>query len=83
MKCLHCGVDNTYRERSGTRNASNQHAGSKCSKCKQLFAFEPKTGSLFSDTHFHKILEQATDRGKVYITPQQLYYALARKKHPG
>ncbi|MGV3526910.1 MAG: hypothetical protein ACO1RX_22020 [Candidatus Sericytochromatia bacterium] len=72
MKCLSCQHNNLYRERSN----------GKCSRCKAAFAFEPKRGDLFSDPLFKKVLDQVSDQQRVAFTSRQLYYALARKKHP-
>lgn len=73
MKCLSCGHNSLYRERTG----------GKCSKCQKPFAFEPKTGDAFTDGKFQKALDKISDRGQVSFTRQQLYYELARRKYPG
>lgn len=76
MKCLKCGKNSLYRERSG----------GKCSGCGQKFVFEPKTGDLFADTVFQKALERVSHQSSLSFHRRQLYYELARvrmKKLPG
>ena len=71
MICPHCSQSITYKERS-----NNQ-----CSKCYKEFAFEPKTHPLLlTDKYFSKVVEKLSDNGKLYYTPQQLMYAVSRKK---
>lgn len=71
MICPHCKADIKYRERGGK----------KCSQCRQEFAFEPKTDPLgLHDARFVKAADRISDYGKIYFTPTQLYYFLARKK---
>lgn len=73
MQCPHCKTNLKYRERSG----------SVCSSCKREFAFEPKTHSLrLNDVRFRKVVEKLSDNGKLFYTPDQLAYFLARKKLP-
>ncbi|MEZ0375139.1 MAG: hypothetical protein ACAI44_38995, partial [Candidatus Sericytochromatia bacterium] len=75
MKCLKCGKNNLYRDRSG----------GKCSGCGQAFVFEPKSGDVFTDTLFDKALEHASFKDSLSYQPLQLYYELARLrlKKPG
>lgn len=68
MKCLKCGKNSLYRERSG----------GKCPQCGQRFVFEPKQGDLCSDTMFQKALELVSNKGSLAFTSKQLYYELAR-----
>ena len=70
MQCPHCAANLLYRERGGRR----------CSKCKQKFAFEPKTSPLkLHDLRFRRVLEKISANGTVWYTPSQLHHALARK----
>ncbi len=68
MKCLKCGKNHLYRERSG----------GKCSACGQKFAFEPKQGDPYTDTLFSKALTQVSSNQSLVYLPRQLYYELAR-----
>lgn len=75
MKCLKCGKNSLYRERSG----------GKCSGCGQSFVFEPKSGDPFTDTGFHKAIENVSHRNSLSYQPRQLFYEAARLrlKRPG
>lgn len=71
MICPRCGADIKYKERNNNI----------CSSCKKEFAFEPKTHPLLlTDKYFSKVVEKLSDNGKLYYTPQQLMFALSRKK---
>lgn len=71
MICPRCGADIKYKERSNNI----------CSSCKKEFAFEPKTHPLLiTDKYFSKVVEKLSDNGKLFYTPQQLMFALSRKK---
>lgn len=71
MQCPKCFADIKYKERS-----NNQ-----CSKCNARFAFEPKTHPLkLTDTYFSKVVEKLDNNGKLFFTPQQLQFAVSRKK---
>lgn len=75
-KCLKCGKNNLYRERSG----------GKCSGCGARFVFEPKSGDYFTDTAFQKAIEHISHKGSLSYQKRQFYYELARlrlKKLPG
>ena len=70
MQCPHCSANLLYRERGGRR----------CSKCKQKFAFEPKTSPLkLHDLRFRRVVEKVSANGTIWYTPSQLHHALARK----
>ncbi|MEM8535833.1 MAG: hypothetical protein AAGF95_33710 [Chloroflexota bacterium] len=70
MQCPHCAANLLYRERGGRR----------CSKCKQKFAFEPKTSPLkLHDLRFRRVVEKTSANGTVWYTPSQLHHALGRK----
>lgn len=68
MKCIRCNNDCTFRERSNKT----------CPKCQGAFAFEPRTGDMFTDVAFAKALEKASGNGGVWFYPEHLYYELAR-----
>lgn len=70
MKCIRCGNDCTYPQRSNLR----------CPKCRGEFAFEPRTGSLLSDTAFHRAIEHVSSGGQVRWGVENLYYEICRRK---
>ncbi len=71
MICPHCSLSIKYRERSNK----------KCSKCGKALAFEPKSHSLrLTDIYFKKTVEKLGNKGTLYFTPEQLLFALSRKK---
>lgn len=71
MKCLNCGKNSLYRERSGGQ----------CPGCRRRFAFEPKRGDPFTDGQFDKALKHLSQQGSLSYQPRQLYYELARLRH--
>lgn len=72
MKCPNCFADIRYSER---RN--NQ-----CPKCFGSYVFEPKTHPLgLTDDYFSRTVDKISDNGKIYFTPEQLYFALTRKQN--
>ncbi len=71
MICPHCRVNVKYKERSNLI----------CSKCQKIFAFEPKTHPLLlHDVLFKKIVNKLSKNNTLYFTPQQLQFAVSRKK---
>ena len=71
MQCPKCFADVKYKERS-----NNQ-----CSKCNARFAFEPKTHPLkLTDKYFSKVVTKLSNNDKLFFTPQQLQFAVSRKK---
>lgn len=71
MQCPKCFADVKYKERS-----NNQ-----CSKCNARFAFEPKTHPLqLTDKYFSKVVAKLSNSDKLFFTPQQLQFAVSRKK---
>src|SRR5689334_23255250 len=70
MICPHCNTSLTYRERSGKT----------CGTCHKSFVFEPKGHPLgLHDLRFWKTLQKVSDNGRLYVTADQLRYALSRK----
>lgn len=68
MKCIKCQNDSKYSERSsGT-----------CPKCNAKFAFEPKSGDLFTDAAFAAAIDRVSAHDAVRFTEANLYYELAR-----
>lgn len=73
MKCINCGTDNNYRERT----ANNK----RCKQCQHPFAFEPKTMGTykFSDRFFQKVIATISNNNTIFFTRKQLAYALDKK----
>ncbi|MBF2084249.1 hypothetical protein [Thermoleptolyngbya sp. C42_A2020_037] len=73
MKCIQCGTDSNYRERSGNNY--------RCPKCQHPFAFEPtQMGSLkFTDGFFAKAIADLAANNTLYFTPQQFSYWFDQK----
>jgi hypothetical protein len=70
VKCIKCLNDSKYSERSsGT-----------CPRCNERFAFEPKTGDLFTDPAFAGAIDRVSANDGVRFTEDNLYYELARTK---
>lgn len=70
MKCIKCNTDSKYSERS---------SGS-CPKCSHKFAFEPKSGDVFTDPAFAAAIDRVSAHDAVRFTEGNLYYELARTK---
>ncbi len=71
MVCPHCSTTLKYKERSGNT----------CSSCYKYFAFEPKTHPLnLSDNYFSSAVKKLSNYDKLFFTPQQLQFAVSRKK---
>lgn len=70
MKCLRCGHDSKYKERSGGR----------CPNCHKDFAFEPREGGKFTDVAFQSAIDAVSANGKVRWGVEHLYYELCRKR---
>lgn len=70
MTCPHCSESVTYKERMWK----------KCSKCKNEFAFEPKTDTYaLHDLRFRKVCDKLSGNGRFFFTPSQLQQAVAKK----
>ncbi|MFE6974220.1 hypothetical protein [Streptomyces sp. NPDC057682] len=71
MICPHCAQNLLFKERPG-------HT---CSKCGRAFALDPRTNALgLSDLRVRRVLARITREGTVTVTPDQLWYALARTR---
>ncbi|MDT9182947.1 hypothetical protein [Limnospira sp. PMC 289.06] len=71
MKCINCGIENNFKERTAY--------GGRCKSCGHQFVFEPKTGSPFSDPGFQKYIESVSGLGNLLFTKKQLIYFFERK----
>ena len=71
MKCIRCGKDCTYPERS-------DH---KCPHCKGAFALEPRTGDALNDVMLDAAIKAVSADGKVRWNLDNLYYEVCRRKY--
>lgn len=71
MKCSHCSLDSTYKER----------ADGKCPNCKTAFALEPRTGDLLTDMAVKHAIEVAGSDGHVQFLTEHAFLAYCRN-HP-
>ena len=70
MRCIHCGSQNTYRERSPS---------GQCKRCRFGFAFEPRAGSPLTDMAFKHAIDVVSDGGRLAWLERQLYYEACRR----
>ncbi len=70
MKCVRCGHDSNYKERTGKI----------CPNCNGAFAFEPKKGDSFTDPAFQNAVDAVSAKGQVRWGAEHLYYELARRQ---
>ncbi|MFE5941377.1 hypothetical protein [Streptomyces sp. NPDC056480] len=71
MICPHCERNLLRKERTGNR----------CTHCKRSYALDPKTNPLrLNDLRVRRITAALTDGGRIGIVPDQLWYALSRKR---
>ncbi len=69
MKCIYCGQDSKFRDRTGRR----------CSHCHKHFAFEPKEGDPLTDMAFKSAIDAVSSGGQVRWGVEHLYYELCRR----
>ncbi|WP_329275150.1 hypothetical protein [Streptomyces sp. NBC_00691] len=71
MICPHCERNLLRKERTGNR----------CTHCRRSYALDPKTNPLrLNDLRVRRIATVLTDGGRIAIVPDQLWYALSRKR---
>jgi hypothetical protein len=69
MKCIRCGHDSKYKERSsGT-----------CPQCRRPFAFEPQKGGLMTDGAFKAAIDAVSANGQIRWGVEHLYYEVCRR----
>jgi len=73
MKCIYCAHDAMYPDR----------AAGVCPNCKKGYAFEPRTGSAYSDMAFKSAIDAVSANGTVRFLPEHVRYELARRKRRG
>jgi hypothetical protein len=69
MKCLRCGNDSKYKERTGGR----------CPQCHREFAFEPQSGGLMTDAAFQGAIDAVSAQGRIRWGVEHLYYEVCRR----
>jgi hypothetical protein len=70
VKCVNCGKDSNYKDRTGKQ----------CGHCKKAFAFEPKDGDKVTDMMFKNAIAAVSGEGRVRWGVEHLYYEVCRKK---
>ncbi|MFI6060548.1 hypothetical protein [Streptomyces sp. NPDC051286] len=71
MICPHCEKNLLRKERPNNT----------CSHCGRTYALDPKTNSLgLSDLRVRRIAVKVTEEGRIAVTPDQLWYALSRRR---
>ncbi|MFJ7988699.1 hypothetical protein [Streptomyces sp. NPDC096351] len=74
MICPHCERNLLRKERPGNR----------CGHCGRAYALDPKTNPLrLNDLRVRRVATALTDGGRIGIVPDQLWYALSRKRLRG
>jgi hypothetical protein len=69
MKCIHCGNDAKYKDRSSR----------KCPTCRHKFAFEPKDGDRMTDMAFKTAIDAVSAKGRLRWGVEHLYYEVCRR----
>lgn len=69
MKCVRCGKDSNYKDRSGRT----------CPGCKGRFAFEPKDGDPVTDMLFLNSIKAVSGDGRLWWGVENLYYEVCRR----
>jgi hypothetical protein len=70
VKCIRCQTDSKYSDRSSGA----------CPNCRGKFAFEPKSGDVFTDPAFAAAIDRVSASDAVRFTASNLYYELARAR---
>jgi hypothetical protein len=68
VKCISCGEDSKFSERTQG-----------CCTCGQRFAFEPQNGDPFTDMAFKSAIDAVSAHGQVRWGVEHLYYELCRR----
>jgi hypothetical protein len=71
VKCIRCGHDSKYRERTGRI----------CPRCRGRFAFEPREGDQMTDPGFQACIQQVSSNGQVRWGVENLYYEVCRREN--
>jgi hypothetical protein len=70
MRCIYCGADSKYKDRSISRRCS----------CGRSFAFEPTKDALkITDVFFQRVIEIVSNKDSLFFTERQLWYELCRR----
>jgi DNA-directed RNA polymerase subunit RPC12/RpoP len=70
VKCVRCGHDSKYKERSGQR----------CPGCRGEFAFEPQKKDPVTDAAFQAAIDAVSASGRVRWGVEHLHYEIARRR---
>lgn len=70
MKCVRCGHDSKYKDRTDRT----------CPNCKGKFAFEPQARDPVTDTLFKNAIDAVSADGRVRWGVEHLYYEVCRRK---
>jgi hypothetical protein len=70
VKCIRCGADSRYKDRSL----------GKCPSCQGEFAFEPQRGAILTDAGFEAAIRSVSSDGRLRWGVEHLYYEVCRRK---
>ncbi|HSE96872.1 MAG TPA: hypothetical protein VLD57_01290, partial [Blastocatellia bacterium] len=69
MRCIRCGYDSKYKERSSGQ----------CPSCRKEFAFEPQRGAVMTDIAFNNAISAVSANGQIRWGAEHLYYEVCRR----
>jgi hypothetical protein len=70
VKCIRCGHDSKYKDRSKRR----------CPGCKREFAFEPQEKDPVTDAAFQSAIDAVSGGGRLRWGVEHLHYEIARRR---
>jgi len=70
VKCIRCGVDSKYKDRTNRR----------CPGCRKEFAFEPQKGDPLTDAAFDAAIDAVSAKGRLRWGVEHLYYEVCRRR---
>jgi hypothetical protein len=70
VKCVRCGHDSKYKDRSSGR----------CPGCQGVFAFEPQKKDPVTDAAFQAAIDAVSANGRVRWGVEHLHYEIARRR---
>jgi hypothetical protein len=70
VKCVRCGHDSKYKDRSDGR----------CPGCRAAFAFEPQKKDPVTDAAFQSAIDAVSANGRVRWGVEHLHYEIARRR---
>lgn len=74
MKCIQCGTDNNFQDRTGNQG--------RCKNCNHSFAFEPTTmGSVkITDPFFAKAIADISANNTLFFTHKHFLYLIDKRR---